>query len=666
VTPPGIGRLNGKVAKLNGEKVVWQGRSRLRPLLALATVLVGTIAALLVAGSLLSIDNTANTVHLNTVQDVVGCAAFTAAAVVVLAAGVIGLRLAAPLVALTANTLTVFRHRRVTVPLASIRTVALVSKKPGSKTHGPAVVTTSGTLIKIPHPQSRLSSDLPDILLLEGLPTEELQHPRRAIRVARSLREHLPNSVAGPSLPTGSLKSDGIQTVDKLPTDIQLRAQIPQLVYRRRVIGPLTAALVVALFQIAGAQGRSGHPFDWAQFMVTAAIVFVIIVTFAAVLLFQSLVEVAIGGRWVATRAVGRPRWRLLNSDAVVGISPTRKLGGISICDAEGHGMTLRRSDLGNGVAASLLTLFGDRQVCVPSAIGLLKWAAGDLSTPPGGWSPRPTAPPVGTGWSRRHPVRPLSAWKQSSLRSDINEDLPGQAIHRRKIRMVIAVGGVAAVAFSLVGHYVATALNRVDLAIPGSPGYATFAGPEGKPMPVGRPWGTSCEPVVLAVASSVPNSIYTVIGQVVDQARADGVDVGIQTRNDKWFPSSLYPSDLTNSEVKFVNVVSTSSTPPELSDGQSEHITFGWDAQPDPDGSNEDMTYLQGVLYLQSLEGPSITASRSIRQLIAFSQGVGSSMAPGSGIATESSVNAFSPKDLAAMQTMSGCRFEPTISNGS
>jgi hypothetical protein len=225
----------------------------------------------------------------------------------------------------------------------------------------------------------------------------------------------------------------------------------------------------------------------------------------------------------------------------------------------------------------------------------------------------------------------------------------------------VAAVCGsvVLALVLSLAGRAVGQALNP-GLGIPGEPGYVTFTGPDGKPMAVGDPWGTPCEPIVLAVSMGIPNGVVSQINEVAQEARAAGVDVTIQNRQTEWVPGDLYPPGLTTGDVQFVPIYTTEVVPPELSDGRSEHIAIGWDASPSADRSHEVITDLQGTLYLQALSNAPALVRKSIRQLIAFSQGVDSIGPAGSGIAQGSNVDSFSARDIAAMQRMSGCHYEP------
>jgi hypothetical protein len=221
---------------------------------------------------------------------------------------------------------------------------------------------------------------------------------------------------------------------------------------------------------------------------------------------------------------------------------------------------------------------------------------------------------------------------------------------------------GFAEVALVVVLVLALVAVVRTDNAkvqIAGAPGYTTLAGTNGKSLPEGQPWGVACEPIVFQPAPGVPDSIYTQLQQVVLVARASGVDVTVATRQDRWYPDSLYPSGLTDSRVQFVTVSTSAQTPPLLGFDRPEHIQFSWDARLSGDGKHDVITYLQGQMYLQALTSPSIVRL-AVRQLIAFSQGVAASSDSESGIVDGTTADAFTAKDISAMRLMSGCRNPP------
>jgi len=106
---------------------------------------------------------------------------------------------------------------------------------------------------------------------------------------------------------------------------------------------------------------------------------------------------------------------------------------------------------------------------------------------------------------------------------------------------------------------------------------------------------------------------------------------------------------------VAEVGIFALSGTPPQLSDGQLEHIQLGWDASVDADGRHEDLTSAEGDLFMLSNEDPQ-SVRRSIRQLVAMTQGIISTSRADSGIARNTTTDRFSPADVAAMRLVSGC----------
>jgi hypothetical protein len=220
---------------------------------------------------------------------------------------------------------------------------------------------------------------------------------------------------------------------------------------------------------------------------------------------------------------------------------------------------------------------------------------------------------------------------------------------------IIVGLAEIALIVVLIVGLVLVVQSDNRRLQITGAPGYSTFAGPTGQPMVVGRPWGVACEPIVFQSAAGVPAGIDTQLQQVVTAARSAGVDVTVTNRQDRWYPDTLYPPGLTNRGVQFVSVFSTTATPPLLGFDEPEHINFSWNAKPTADKSHEIVTYLQADLYLQVLTDPA-TVRRSVRQLIAFSQGVAGSSFPESGIVDGSTTDGFTDRVYAAMRVMSGC----------
>lgn len=225
-------------------------------------------------------------------------------------------------------------------------------------------------------------------------------------------------------------------------------------------------------------------------------------------------------------------------------------------------------------------------------------------------------------------------------------------------ISMLVIVAVVALIAIGTFSNTFGQALG-----IAGAPGYTTVTGPAGLPLAEGSPWGHPCQPVVIQVDRSMPAAQYDLIRQAVYAAREAGVDVTIANPQLDWYPNQLYPEGQSDSTVKFVPIFTTTSTPGLASDGHQGNINIGWDANASSDGQHEALTGVSGTLYLSAVQGNAQATEKSVRQLVAMTQGVGNSTAPQSAITWGNKQTAYSARDIAAMQKMSGCLFEPTTS---
>jgi hypothetical protein len=194
-------------------------------------------------------------------------------------------------------------------------------------------------------------------------------------------------------------------------------------------------------------------------------------------------------------------------------------------------------------------------------------------------------------------------------------------------------------------------------LEIPGASGYLTYTGPRGYPGPIGRPWGQACKPIVFGFNSSVPSWIYEQAVQVINEARKQGVDVAAENREGRGNPASLYYRDGESPKtVAVVGVFVKSGVPPVMTDGKHLHINLLWDAKLDSDHHNEDLTAVEGDLYTKVLTGHAELVRRSIRELIAMTQGITSTRLSVSGISNVGVTDRFTSEDIAAMLRMSGC----------
>jgi Protein of unknown function (DUF2510). len=227
--------------------------------------------------------------------------------------------------------------------------------------------------------------------------------------------------------------------------------------------------------------------------------------------------------------------------------------------------------------------------------------------------------------------------------------------------------GGIAVAVLLVAGAFGVAALGpgsaglthgRAAALSAGTADFYTFTGPLARPMAVGAPWGRACEPVVLNVEDSVPDAVYAEIVRVVAEARAGGIDIGVESRQHTWRPSELYPDGLQNTDVEFVPVFSDTDGGHLRSDGKPERDLVGWDAAPDPNGLSEHLTTLRVTLHLATLGDSPLEYRRAMRKFVGWSQGIADSTSPNSALPLRATAapDAFSPADIAAMKVMSGC----------
>ena len=234
-----------------------------------------------------------------------------------------------------------------------------------------------------------------------------------------------------------------------------------------------------------------------------------------------------------------------------------------------------------------------------------------------------------------------------------------GQALRRQTLVFTPSWSSSAWIIAVLIAGSNFTVLRLNPLAISGAPGYTTVTGPAGLPLAEGMPWGRRCQPILFQVDDTVPAQQVDLIQQAVERARALGIDVTFEDQNLGWSPSALYPPGQTSSTMEVVQIAATTETPPLLRTATSSTSTSrGAPTSHPTDGTRCSPVWMRRSF--AAVQGDPQATERSVRQLIAFSQGIGASTPPVR--ASRAAIaDAYSSKDLAAMQRMSGCTFEPT-----
>lgn len=176
--------------------------------------------------------------------------------------------------------------------------------------------------------------------------------------------------------------------------------------------------------------------------------------------------------------------------------------------------------------------------------------------------------------------------------------------------------------------------------------GYPVLNGNQGFPIAVGRPWGSPCATIALVPAEGTPDGLRARLGEVLAEAAAGGVPV-----------LEPGPAPL-GREVPSVQVAADIASTPTLPDGRPQQVLWFLQTTLDPSGRSETLRAVSTGVFLQAAPDE-VAQRRALRSLLARSFGLGGSTAPGSGLTAElgSTLDAFSPADLAALRAMAGCR---------
>lgn len=179
----------------------------------------------------------------------------------------------------------------------------------------------------------------------------------------------------------------------------------------------------------------------------------------------------------------------------------------------------------------------------------------------------------------------------------------------------------------------------------PALDGYPVLNGNQGYPIAVGRPWGVPCTSIALVAAEGAPDDLRARLDEVLGEAAAGGVPV-----------LEPGPAPL-GRETPIVQVAGDAVTSPTLPDGRPQQVLWFLQTTLDASGRSETIRGVSAGVFLRAADDE-VAQRRALRALLARSFGLAGSTAPGSGLTAElgSSLDAFSPGDLAALRAMAGC----------
>lgn len=221
----------------------------------------------------------------------------------------------------------------------------------------------------------------------------------------------------------------------------------------------------------------------------------------------------------------------------------------------------------------------------------------------------------------------------------------------------VLGVVGVVMAAFAIVPRAVPVIQEKATTSRVLAGGYSSFTGPRGLTVTGGAPWGAPCAAVLVHIPEHAPSVLETAIRDVVAEAHRGGVNVSVATGTDWDMTGFVRPPEV-GTPPRHAVIVLDDGEPGTTRDGSPTTVTMGWSMERAPDGASEYLTQLRARFYTQTLAGDALTERKAVRYLIGWSQGISGSSLAGSGIASLMHLagDAFTPSDLAAMRTMSGC----------
>ena len=349
----------------------WRIAGRRHVIRSLLLIVGGPFAATILAGSLLSIDNTANTVHLSTVQDAISTVALTlgfAIAAVSIAMGVARLRRVA--VGGTTDLLVITAKRRFAVPLTAISKVAVSTPSDNSKVHLPGVVLVNGSFVGVPECQCSNETGETGAIDVDDV-ARRPKYSDKAWSAALTMREHLPHLVAlappSSGLTFNTVGPDHVAGDKSAPTGAVVTITDKSVGVKRRYIGRMSWIFILPLLYAFQFQSGSSHAFNIAQYVLSVVAIAAAITLILGLTLLLTIAEIRMGTDWLATRRSFSKKWRRVRRDDVVSITrltnvrrSKRPVGPtIAIADSTGQKISIPDAWLTPRVAQQLLAVCG-------------------------------------------------------------------------------------------------------------------------------------------------------------------------------------------------------------------------------------------------------------------------------------------------------------------
>ena len=384
------------MASVDSTSTTWRLRSWRAAGSGVVVLLGGAVLWLVLVGAVGAIDGTSSAKHLSPFQDVVMVVMVTLFLLVPPAwlIAFAGLCRRSVVIA-SSDVVAVPGRRTLRVPWAMISGVTLVAPRwRARRRRTPALVLTSGALLKIP----RATSRLPARVIAELHAHHDLApgdgDRQVALRVVREIRQRIPvTSSVRPS--DTSFSSRDVAHASSVRSNLRAAALPGSIAFQRRVrdvvppnvrlagYGAIVFGMGRLSLAVAHGQQRSGQPFDWGHFMLILFAALAGAELLIVVLSYFTMAELAIGDDWIAQRRHFHRRWRVLDRGEIVEVSRwsprylrrqvRSTLGALVISStSSSRAFLVSGAMLRAGAATAVATLLRDSPAILPSARDLL------------------------------------------------------------------------------------------------------------------------------------------------------------------------------------------------------------------------------------------------------------------------------------------------------
>jgi hypothetical protein len=364
------------MAKYGSTKLTWHASGRRRPIRSIVLISLGLVLGVVVAGSILSIDNTANTAHFDTAQDVIGVTALAVGCILAAVCAVPGFRrLRRAAVAGTSEILVITGKRRFAVPFDAISRVVVTQSS--EDTHLPGVVLVTGIFVGVPDGRSPSLSGQVGVIDVDDL-DHRPEKKDRAWKIGLEIRRHVTKLAPDASSADGKF---GYQTEEVRPAGIEPpHGAIVTMTRKNRgktnVATRSLSILILPFFFAFQSQQGTSHAFNVAQFFLALLAIVASEGLVLGILYSLTMGELRLGPDWIATRRNLSSKWTVVHRRELAGVvlftSAKRAKAGtggtVEISNALGTKLSLTSAWLTEPVASQILEIMNDLALWGPGA----------------------------------------------------------------------------------------------------------------------------------------------------------------------------------------------------------------------------------------------------------------------------------------------------------